>query len=81
MKKILTYTDAPEVYDGFGTHTVRADVGTSRRNEMVRLVSTPEEHVDWQRMQYASGLHLRMDMEDWKEDQASACPLVNVGAQ
>jgi hypothetical protein len=49
----ITYTDAPEAYDGFGTRTL-AVVGLSRRGP-VRKVETPREHAEWQRNPGGSG--------------------------
>ena len=63
---VLTYTDAPTDYDGFGTTTVR-EVGRTTRGATVRLVSTPPEHMQWQRDRYASGLHLYADENRWSE--------------
>jgi hypothetical protein len=50
------YTSAPEAYDGFGTLTLEV-VGKCRRGNVVRKVSTPVEHFEWQTMRYGSGLH------------------------
>ena len=60
---MLTYTTAPEVYDGFGTTTIRI-IGLFD-GKPVRLVETPPEHVDWQRCRYASGMHLGASEEEW----------------
>ena len=49
-----TYTTCPESYDGFGTCTVRV-AGTDGRGKKIRLVETPEQHVEWQRQRYYSG--------------------------
>ncbi len=49
-----TYTDAPEVYDGFGTQTVENLAGCLR-GRPVRKVATPIEYAEWQRNRYASG--------------------------
>jgi len=48
-----TYTTAPASYDGFGTETL-AVVGTLD-GQPVRHVTTPVEHVEWQRQRYGSG--------------------------
>jgi hypothetical protein len=61
----ITYTDAPEAYDGFGTRTL-AVVGLSRRGP-VRKVETPREHAEWQRMRYGSGLHCFMTEAQWAD--------------
>ena len=53
---IRTYTDAPPVFDGFRTITLRT-VGKSRRGP-VREVETPAEHAEWQRSRYASGMYI-----------------------
>lgn len=58
---VLTYTTAPEAYDGFGTQTVKPSVATDKNGQTVRLVSTPAEHADWQRGRYASGCHMACD--------------------
>lgn len=64
----LTYTTAGEEYDGFGTRTIKASVGTSNNNSRnVRLVATPNEYVRWQRMRYVSGLHAALTQEEWQE--------------
>lgn len=57
---ITTYTTAPEVYDGFGSYTVRL-VGWRDGPRIFREVSTPAEHVEWQRARYSSGCYAAMD--------------------
>jgi len=57
-----TITCAPEAYDSFGTETIEILGKTKRRGRAVRLVRTPAQHVEWQRMRYSSGLHLSMDI-------------------
>jgi hypothetical protein len=44
------YTNAPAVYDGFGTLTLREENGE-------RLVAICRQHLTWQASRYASGLH------------------------
>ena len=63
---VQTVTDAPVAYDGFGTKTVQ-EIGTSNRNQTVRLVATPKEHVEWQRARYGSGNNMAMPPEQWDE--------------
>ena len=75
---VITYTDAPDAYDGFGTHTL-AIVGSVRSpmgSRPLRKVETPGEHARWQRYRYASGgylyadcdaLHLMGDMITWAD--------------
>jgi hypothetical protein len=48
-------TDAPPVYDGFGTFTV-AEWSGEGKNE-ARLVLIRDEHFEWQTHRYASGMH------------------------
>lgn len=67
MKEVLTFTNAPESYDGFGTRTLKPIVGIDRQGKPVRLVSTPLEHYEWQRMRYRSGLYLAASPEEWGE--------------
>lgn len=64
-KRIMTFTDAPVAYDGFGTKTIR--VLGKRRGKEVRIVETPEEHAQWQRDRYASGLYFAFDRRMWDE--------------
>jgi hypothetical protein len=64
-KRIITFTDAPKAYDGFGTKTLR--VLGKRRGKEVRIVETPEEHAQWQRDRYASGLYFAFDRRMWDE--------------
>ena len=59
---VTTYTTAPQVYDGFGTYTV-AVVGTAR-NLPIREVRTPEQHAEWQRSRYSSGLFFAWTTDD-----------------
>jgi hypothetical protein len=61
-----TYTTAGEEYDGFGTRTLKI-AGKTNRSKVVRLVMTPEPHVGWQRARYSSGLHLAVDIEEWRK--------------
>ena len=63
---MITITDAPESYDGFGTVT-RATIGVTRKGAPVRQVATPAEHSEWQRMRYASGMYLRATEDRWRE--------------
>ncbi len=44
------FTNAPNVYDGFGTLSLDAEAGE-------RLVAIRTEHLNWQASRYASGLH------------------------
>ena len=62
---MITYTDAPEAYDGFGTVTLAVAGRTEKRP--VRKVDTPEQHVEWQRMRYGSGMNLYATEERWAE--------------
>lgn len=63
---VKTYTDAPEVYDGFGTMTISKNQGKTRQG-LVRCVETPSEHLDWQRMRYGSGNYLHASQDEWDE--------------
>lgn len=60
-----TYTDAPERYDGFGTKTVKI-LGTISAGRPVRLVETPDEHIEWQRTRYGSGMYFAADETEWQ---------------
>ena len=52
---VTRYTTAPEAFDGFGTATVRV-LGTFN-GEPLRQVDIVAEHLCWQTLRYASGLH------------------------
>jgi hypothetical protein len=43
-------TDAPHAYDGFGTMSIM-------ESKPVRIVLIRAEHLNWQEMRYASGMH------------------------
>lgn len=58
------YTTAPESYDGFGTVTVREQVGTTH-GQAVRLVEVQDGYDGWQLARYGSGLHLAVSEEEW----------------
>ena len=64
----LYYTTAPESYDGFGTVTVKAEIGRDRKGNPVRLVAVPKEarFGDWQILRYRSGLHLACSEAEWE---------------
>jgi hypothetical protein len=62
---VVTYTTAPVAYDGFGTETL-AVVGTLKGKE-VRKVDTPEQHVEWQRQRYGSGLHYALSQAQFDD--------------
>ncbi len=76
MKTILTYTDAPVDYDGFGTRTLRV-VGTGPRGS-VRLVETPDLHLEWQRARYASGMYLSASESEIGRLTSGSHPLVRL---
>jgi len=62
-------TSAPEAYDGFGAATVEWMPYVSRpgQTNRYRVVSIPDEHADWQRGRYASGLYPRLTRADFAE--------------
>lgn len=62
---MITVTDAPEAYDGFGTRTV--EILGQLRGKPLRLVETPEDHVEWQRGCYLSGMYLASNREDFEK--------------
>ena len=49
-------TNAPAAYDGFGTFTVAQLYEPGNRLVLVR-----DEHLEWQKMRYHSGMHLALD--------------------
>lgn len=65
-RAVVTYTTAPEDYDGFGTRTVR--VAGAMRGKSVREVQTPARQSEWQRQRYYSGgIYLVADPHKWGE--------------
>lgn len=74
---VVTYTDAPPRYDGFGTRTrkvlgfLRGPLGA----RAVREVETPQEHLSWQRGRYQSGMYLSADEEQLPRVRSLFLPL------
>lgn len=50
----IVETNAPEKYDGFGTFTIKR-AGQDLRGDL-RVVLVRDQHLEWQRARYASGL-------------------------
>jgi hypothetical protein len=46
---------------------VTANVGRTRADEVLRLVETPSEHVQWQRNRYRSGMYVAIGEEEWQD--------------
>lgn len=75
---VKTYTTAPEAYDGFGTRTIET-IGTFDGKE-VRVIETPEEHVQWQRSRNESGMYFAVDEAtfkrsfEWNIEKAASYP-------
>lgn len=64
----ITYTDAPQDYDGFGTHTLETLEIHTRRGP-VRKVQTPKENVNWQRNRYGSGCCYALNEEQFQNSK------------
>lgn len=62
----ITYTTAPEGYDGFGTRTIEV-VGLATDGKEIRKVETPHPHGEWQRQRYWSGNHLVADEQEYQK--------------
>lgn len=56
---VTRYTEAPESYDGFGTHTIRTvrAVTLDGRKFEFRVVDIDPEYDEWQRQRYLSGCY------------------------
>ena len=67
MTTTIRYTDAPEDYDGFGTHTTQAEYATLRKGRVLRQVEIDHEYLDWQSMRYQSGIYLCIAEEQLTE--------------
>lgn len=52
---VITYTTAPDAYDGFGTETLTV-VGTLD-GKPLRKIETPAEHATWQAQRNGSGMY------------------------
>ncbi len=74
---MLTWTDAPTAYDGFGTITIEVVslIDSPMGKRPVRKVETPRENVEWQRSRYASGGYLSASMEELPRVQWLFLPL------
>ena len=79
---IRTYTEAPEDYDGFGTRTLEPNVGTVtcgiHAGRPVRMVSTPLEHLAWQRARYSSGMYLSASQEQFESLTMGRYPVIEL---
>ena len=64
---VITFTDAPESYDGFGTRTTAPCIGITASGKIMRQVETPAEHLEWQRDRYSSGMYMSMSSEKLAE--------------
>ena len=68
MKLRLTYTSAPPKFDGLGTKTIQLAVArVAKDGAPIRLVATPEQHVDHQRAIYSANQHHTMDRNGWAQ--------------
>jgi hypothetical protein len=67
---VVRITSAPDSYDGFGTETIEVLGRLGTRGRTYRRVRVAQEHEEWQRARYLSGLYvcLRADeFEQWAE--------------
>lgn len=67
----VVLTSAPECYDGFGTVTLAAGVGSDHAGRVLRRVGVRPEHYEWQALRYGSGLHVVAS-----EDEARRFPQI-----
>ena len=63
----IRVTSAPESYDGFGTETVEMLPKMGTRGRTYRRVSVDEEHEEWQRARYLSGLYVCLSEPEFAE--------------
>ena len=64
---MIRITSAPESYDGFGTETIEAMGKLGTRGRTYRRVRIEDEHDDWQRARYLSGLYVCLTEPEWAE--------------
>jgi hypothetical protein len=65
---VVRVTNAPEVYDGFGTRTIEIlPLVPTQGRPPYRRVAIPTDALDWQTMRYQSGLHPVPDEQTFAE--------------
>lgn len=57
MTTSIRFTTAPQDYDGFGTKTLDPKYAITHHGDPIRKVEIHNDHLVWQTMRYASGLH------------------------
>lgn len=67
-------TNAPECYDGFGTKTVRPNVGTDRNGKPWRIIQVVDIHTNWQYGRNASGNNVTVELSDFYKHRALYAP-------
>lgn len=67
MAMTTRITSAPESYDGFGTETVEQLGRLGSRGRTYRRVSVIEEHEEWQRARYLSGLYVCLPEDEFAQ--------------
>lgn len=66
MPRETIYTTAPANYDGFSTREESADCGRDGA-KIIRRVTVETEHREWQTGRYASGLHMAISAESFRQ--------------
>ena len=67
-------TNAPEAYDGFGTKTVRPNVGTDRNGKFWRMIQVQDIHTNWQYGRNASGNNVTIEVSDFYKHRELYAP-------
>ena len=65
---VVRVTNAPEPYDGFGTHTIEVlPLLSAQGPPAYRRVAIRSHALDWQTMRYQSGLYPVLDEQTFAE--------------
>jgi DNA polymerase III subunit beta len=67
-------TNAPEAYDGFGTKTIRPNVGKDRNGKFWRMIQVRDEHTNWQWGRNASGNNVTVELSDFYKNRELYAP-------
>jgi hypothetical protein len=85
---VVRVTDAPEPYDGFGTHTIEVlPLVPAQGRPPYRRVAIRSDALDWQTLRYQSGLYPVLDEQTfavWRSHGlvvASIQPSIRAGRQ
>ena len=78
--RLLRFTTAPAVYDGFSTREESACVGHDR-DKVVRAISFEPKDEKWQEGRNGSGMHFTVDEAGWQKMVAAGFVTANAPAK